>query len=232
MKVKEMFEEIKDIFKSEGVEVETTKEEVKAVKEVKEVKETTKNKKEKFEDVVMADGTVAQIEPEVIIGAAVVVIVDEMLVPAPDGDWELSDGRIITTEDSIIVEIVEVETEPEEIAEAEDEIKDVEEDEELDKGLLTEVQQRQAKKIIESIITERVFTKQEITTEFNEKFLNRIDRLEKSFESLLKLVEFLVSEPTNKKINKAKNGFSTLYTKKSSVVDKLEKLKNINKLKK
>ena len=69
MKVKEMFEEIKDIFKSEGVEVETT----------------TKDKKEKFEDVVMADGTVAQIEPEVIIGAAVVVIQDEMLVPAPDG---------------------------------------------------------------------------------------------------------------------------------------------------
>lgn len=231
MKVKEMFEEIKDIFKSEGVQVEAkdTEEvkEVKAVKEVKEVKETTKNKKEKFEDVVMEDGTVAQIEPEVIIGAAVVVIVDEELVPAPNGEWTLSDGRIITTEDSIIVEIVEVETEPEEIAEAEDEERDVEVDEELDKGLLTEVQQRQAKKIIESIITERVFTKQEITTEFNEKFLNRIDRLEKSFESLLKLVEFLVSEPTNKKINKAKNGFSNLKPKKS--MDILEKLKKLKK---
>ena len=121
-----MFEEIKDIFKSEGVEVETTK-------------ETTENKKEKFEDIVMADGTVAQVEPEVIIGAAVVVIQDEMLVPAPDGDWELSDGRIITTEDSIIVEIVEIETEPESIAEAE-ESEDIEEEveEELDKGLLTE----------------------------------------------------------------------------------------------
>ena len=227
MKVKEMFEEIKDIFKSEGVEVETL--EAKDTEEVKEVKETTEDKKEKFEDVVMKNGDVAQIEPEVIIGAAVVVIQDEELIPAPDGDWELSDGRIITTEDSIIIEIVEVETEPEEIAEAEEEI---EVEEELDKGLLSEGQQKQAKKIIESIITERVFTKEEITTEFNEAFTNRIDKLEKSFESLLKLVEFLVAEPTNKKVNKAKNGFSTLYTKKSSVVDKLEKLKNINKLKK
>jgi hypothetical protein len=215
MKVKEMFEEIKDIFKSEGVEV-----------------ETTKDKKEKFEDVVMADGTVAQIEPEVIIGAAVVVIQDEELVPAPDGDWELSDGRIITTEDSIIVQIEEIQTEPEEIAEVEDEVRDVEEvDEELDKGLLTEEQQRQAKKIIKSIITEKVFSKED-TNIMNEEFSTRISKLEKSFESLLKLVEYLVSEPTKKKVNKAKNGFSTLYTKKSSVVDKLEKLKNINKLKK
>ena len=214
MKVKEMFEEIKDIFKSEGVEVETT----------------TKDKKEKFEDVVMKDGTLAQIEPEVIIGGAVVVIQDEMLVPAPDGDWELSDGRIITTEDSIIVQIEEIQTEPESIAEAEDEVRDVEEVE-LDKGLLTEDQQKQAKKIIKSIITEKVFSKED-TLKVNEEFTARITKLEKSFESLLKLVEYLVSEPTNKKVNKAKNGFSTLYTKKSSVVDKLEKLKNINKLKK
>ena len=210
-----MFEEIKDIFKSEGVEV-----------------ETTENKKEKFEDLVLKDGTVAQVEPEVIIGAAVVVIQDEMLVPAPDGDWELSDGRIITTEDSIIVEIVEIETEPESIAEAE-ESEDIEEEveEELDKGLLTEDQQRQAKKIIKSIITEKVFSKED-TNIMNEEFSSRISKLEKSFESLLKLVEYLVAEPTKKKVNKAKNGFSTLYTKKSSVVDKLEKLKNINKLKK
>ena len=210
MKVKEMFEEIKDIFKSEGVEV-----------------ETTENKKEKFEDVVMADGTVAQIEPEVIIGAAVVVIQDEELIPAPNGDWELSDGRIITTEDSIIVEIVEIETEPEEIAEAEDEVRDVEEvDEELDKGLLTEDQQRQAKKIIKSIITEKVFSKED-TNIMNEEFSTRISKLEKSFESLMKLVEFLVSEPTNKKVNKAKNGFSNLQPKKG--MDILEKLKKIKK---
>ena len=209
-----MFEEIKDIFKSEGVQVETTEE----------VKE---DKKEKFEDVVMADGTVAQIEPEVIIGAAVVVIQDEELIPAPDGDWELSDGRIITTEDSIIVEIVEIETEPESIAEAEDEVRDVAEvDEELDKGLLTEDQQRQAKKIIKSIITEKVFSKED-TNIMNEEFSSRISKLEKSFESLMKLVEFLVSEPTNKKVNKAKNGFSNLQPKKG--MDILDKLKKLNR---
>ena len=212
-----MFEEIKDIFKSEGVEVETTKE----------TKETTEDKKEKFEDVVMKNGDVAQIEPEVIIGAAVVVIQDEELIPAPDGDWELSDGRIITTEDSIIVQIEEIQDEPEEIAEAEDEERDVEEvDEELDKSLLTEDQQRQAKKIIKSIITEKVFSKED-TIKVNEEFSTRISKLEKSFESLLKLVEYLVSEPTKKKVNKAKNGFSNLQPKKQ--MDILEKLKKIKK---
>jgi hypothetical protein len=214
MKVKEMFEEIKDIFKSEGVQVETPSVAV----DIKPV--------EKFEDLVLADGTVAQVEPEVIVGAAVVLVQDEELVPAPDGSWELADGRIITTEGGVITEIEEIEDEPEEIAEAEEEVEEVEE---LDKSPLNEEQKKEAKKIIESIITEKVFSKED-TNISNEEFSARINKLEKSFESLLKLVEFLVKEPTKTKVNKAKNGFAKLQPKKKT--DIIEKLKNINKLKK
>jgi len=224
-----MFEEIRDIFKSEGVQVEETKE----VKEAKEgteteetTEETTEDKVEKFEDLVLASGEVAQVEPEVIVGAAVVLVQDEELVPAPDGSWELADGRIITTEGGVITEIEEIEDEPEEIAEAEEEVEEVEE---LDKSPLNEEQKKEAKKIIESIITEKVFSKED-TNISNEEFTARIDKLEKSFESLLKLVEFLVKEPTKTKVNKAKNGFAKLQPKKKT--DIIEKLKNINKLKK
>ena len=55
--LKELFNEIKSIFVSEGVEVETNSEEfAETTQEVTEVAET---KEEKFEDVVLADGTVA-----------------------------------------------------------------------------------------------------------------------------------------------------------------------------
>ena len=224
MKVKEMFEEIRDIFKSEGVQVENT--EVTETTEAKEVESVAVDIKpvEKFEDLVLATGEVAQVEPEVIVGAAVVLVQDEELVPAPNGSWELADGRIITTEGGVITEIEEIEDEPEEIAEAEEEVV-----EELDKSPLNEEQQKEAKKIIESIITERVFSKED-TNVLNEEFSARIDKLEKSFESLLKLVEFLVKEPTKTKVNKAKNGFAKLQPKKKT--DIIEKLKNINKLKK
>jgi len=223
MKVKEMFEEIRDIFKNEGVQVETT--------EVTETTETTEEVEsvavdikpvEKFEDLVLATGEVAQVEPEVIVGAAVVLVQDEELVPAPDGSWELADGRIITTEGGVITEIEEIEDEPEEIAEAEAEEEVVEE---LDKSPLNEAQQKEAKKIIESIITERVFSKED-TNVLNEEFSARINKLEKSFESLLKLVEFLVKEPTKTKVNKAKNGFAKLQPKKKTdIIEKLKKLK-------
>jgi len=219
-----MFEEIRDIFKSEGVQVENT--EVTETTEAKEVESVAVDIKpvEKFEDLVLATGEVAQVEPEVIVGAAVVLVQDEELVPAPNGSWELADGRIITTEGGVITEIEEIEDEPEEIAEAEEEVV-----EELDKSPLNEAQQKEAKKIIESIITERVFSKED-TNVLNEEFSARIDKLEKSFESLLKLVEFLVKEPTKTKVNKAKNGFAKLQPKKKT--DIIEKLKNINKLKK
>ena len=66
-----LFQDIKSIFKSEGVEIETTKmtkEKPTETDEVvtDEIKETVK---EKFEDITLADGSLAQVEPEVSLGS-------------------------------------------------------------------------------------------------------------------------------------------------------------------
>ena len=58
--LKELFNEIKSIFKIEGVDIENDSKEFAETTE-NNVEETTETVKEKFEDVVLADGTVAQV---------------------------------------------------------------------------------------------------------------------------------------------------------------------------
>ena len=124
--LKTLFQDIKNIFKEEGVDTTDTKEVLEATTKAEEIKEvvedtteTTKEEmaetvKEKFEDIVLADGSVAVAEPDVSLGAAVVVSVDDEMVPAPDGNHELADGRVITTEGGVITAIEEAEAEAEE----------------------------------------------------------------------------------------------------------------------
>ena len=74
--LKELFNEIKGVFKSEGVKVEsesTTEETIENTTEelTEETTEETNSTEQKFEDVTLEDGTVCQIEPEVAVGAAV-----------------------------------------------------------------------------------------------------------------------------------------------------------------
>ena len=172
--LKELFNDIKSIFKNEGIEVESNSE---AIAETTEnfteetTEETTEEKTEKFEDVVLEDGTVAQIEPDVSLGAAVVVEVDGELLPAPDGRHELSDGRVISTEGGVIVEVEEAEEE----AEPEVEAESVEEEEMS--SPLSEAQEREAKKIIESIVTEKVFGMEATISEENNELKEEINNL-------------------------------------------------------
>ena len=122
--LKELFNDIKSIFKNEGVEVEAKSEvqtETTETEQTEVSEETVESTTEKFEDVVLSDGTVAQIEPEVVVGAAVVVEVEGELLPAPDGEHELSDGRKIVTEAGVIVEVIEVEEEEAPEVESEEE---------------------------------------------------------------------------------------------------------------
>ena len=185
--LKELFNEIKDVFKSEGVEVEpeTTAE------------TTTGTTKQKFEDAVLDDGTVCQIEPAVEVGGAVVCEIDGELLPAPDGTHILSDGRSIVTEAGVIVEVIEAEEEAEEVVEEEPEA-------EMTKPL-TEAQEREAKKIIESIVTERVFSMEATMSEENETLKNEIKAIKEAFNKLLNLTEQLMSEPKKDAVNKPKN---------------------------
>lgn len=90
--------------------MEATEEEMSKVARFNEVREV-----EKFMEAVLADGTVVSIEPELAEGAAVNVLTDSGLVPAPDGEHQLEDGTIITVQGGVIVAIGS----PEEVVEEE-----------------------------------------------------------------------------------------------------------------
>ena len=208
--LKELFNEIKSIFVSEGVEVETNSEEF--AETTQEVAEVTETKEEKFEDVVLADGTVAQIEPEVVVGAAVVVEVDGELLPAPDGSHELADGRIISTEGGVIVAIEEVEEEETEVEAESDE-------EEEMSAPLNEAQEREAKKIIESVVTERVFSIHKTMEDEYNDLQSDLNTLKEGFCKLLELTEKLLAEPAKDAVKKRSNAFKALQkdTKKDII---------------
>ena len=217
--LKELFNDIKSIFKSEGVEVETESNiqtETTETEQTEVSEETVESTTEKFEDVVLADGTVAQIEPEVVVGAAVVVEVEGELLPAPDGEHELSDGRKIVTEGGVIVEVVEVEEEAPEV------------EEEMSTPL-SESQEREAKKIIESIVTERVFGMEAtISEEFNE-LKKDVTNLRESFAKLLELTEKLLVEPTKDAVKKRNSAFKAFKKDtKKDIISVLKSKKIIN----
>lgn len=220
--LKELFNEIKSIFKTEGVDIENDSQEFAETTE-NNVEETTETVKEKFEDVVLADGTVAQVEPEVVVGAAVVVDADGELLPAPDGKHELSDGRVISTEGGVIVEVEEAEEE----AEPEVEAESVEEEEMS--SPLSEAQEREAKKIIESIVTEKVFGMEATISEENNELKEEINNLKESFSMLLNLTEKMLEEPTQSEVVKRPSSFKAL--KKESKKDIISVLKSKNIIK-
>ena len=219
-----MFNDIKSIFKTEGVEVEAKSEvqtETTETEQTEVSEETVESTTEKFEDVVLADGTVAQIEPEVVVGAAVVVEVEGELLPAPDGEHELSDGRKIVTEAGVIVEVVEVEEEEAPEVEAE------EEEEAEMSAPLTESQEREAKKIIESIVTERVFGMEATLSEEFTELKNDIANLKESFAKLLGLTEKLLVEPTKEAVKKRSSAFKALKKESNKDIIKILKSKKI-----
>lgn len=221
--LKELFNEIKSIFKTEGVDIENDSKEFAETPE-NNVEETNEPVKEKFEDVVLADGTVAQVEPEVVVGAAVVVEVDGELLPAPDGKHELSDGRVISTEGGVIVEVEEVE---EEEAEPEVEAETVEEEEMS--SPLSEAQEREAKKIIESIVTERVFGMEATLSEENNELKTEINNLKESFSMLLNLTEKMLEEPTKEEVVKRPSSFKALKKENKKDIISILKSKKIIK---
>lgn len=220
--LKELFNEIKSIFKTEGVDIENDSQEFAETTE-NNVEETTETVKEKFEDVVLADGTVAQVEPEVVVGAAVVVDADGELLPAPDGRHELSDGRVISTEGGVIVEVEEAEEE----AEPEVEAESVEEEEMS--SPLSEAQEREAKKIIESVVTEKVFGMEATISEENNELKEEINNLKESFSMLLNLTEKMLEEPTQSEVVKRPSSFKALKKENKKDIISVLKSKNIIK---
>jgi len=73
---------------------------------------------EKFEDLTLVDGvTMITVEPAVEVGAAIVVVTEEGIIPAPvNTEYELADGRVIMVGDTegMISEVKEVAAEGDE----------------------------------------------------------------------------------------------------------------------
>jgi len=83
-KYKEILEEIKKLAFGEEVAVESTVEETK--------EETTEVTEEKFVAVTLSDGTLINVEPEVQVGATVLIEDPEAgMIPVPNGSYELED---------------------------------------------------------------------------------------------------------------------------------------------
>jgi len=138
-------------------------------------------KKEGFESVLLVDGeTELTIEPAVEVGAAAVIMLDGEPQPAPVGEHELEDGRVIVIEEAGIIAAI---NEPEVV---------VEEEPMADKST---PEQAQVKKIIERIESEKIFEK--------------IAELEETVKFLKEENEALKAEFTENK-NEAKDEFKKL----------------------
>lgn len=171
---------------------------------------------EKFVDVTLADGTVAVIEPDVEAGAAMVLMDSEgNPVPAPASSYELEDGRVIVVEEPGVIASVQE-------APAADE--DMDKDEPTVDDQPNEEQK--VKRIIESIVQEKVFVKSEdfeaVTKELaeekkltaflkkeNEDVLDKYEELREAFVNLQKfskeIFEELLAEPSKEPAVKNKN---------------------------
>lgn len=182
VKAKSILDKIKEIFNGE----ETVAKEKVATPETEE--------KKKFVSATLEDGTQVEIEPELVEGAAVVVIVDGNPQVAPDGSHTLADGTVIETVGGAIVSIVPAEEEVEE---------------EMEEAPAVEEKQ-DVKKIVESIIKESHFVSEEKVTElveaikeeFNAKLEEKIkevtDATVQAFEAFGKEEKV---EPTKKPVD-------------------------------
>ena len=131
---------------------------------------------EKFETVELIDGTKLTIEPAVEVGAAIVLNDKEgEPVPAPVGEYELNDGRVVIVEAEGVIAMV---NEPSE--EGEDE--PVVEEPMAEEG--TE-QDQKVKRIIESIVSEKIFNlekENKFFKEENEVLTANMTEVQEAFE--------------------------------------------------
>ena len=188
--LKTLFKDIKSIFKEEGVEVD--------------VKKQKKFNKMKFEDVILEDGSVAQVEPGVEVGASVVVSVEDELLPAPDGDHLLSDGRTIKTEGGVIVEVMEAEAE-----------EPASEEEMLDETAVEEVVEEVVADVVEEVKAEVSEATEEIAQAINEATPEEVtpEIAEQVAEVVVSIVEEKTEEVAFSKEVKLKKAFSTVRIK-------------------
>ena len=154
----------------------------------------------KFEDVVLSDESVINVEPSVEVGASVMIKgADEAMEIVPDGVYELADNRKIEVIEGKIVSIKEVNNEEEK--EVEEEVAEAMSKEEI-KALIAEVKSMFSEnlKSIENKVSS-------VEAGFDAKLTNTVNAVIEAFEEL--------GKSPNEETPKKKSGF------------KIEKKKNI-----
>lgn len=165
-------------------------------------------KKEGFESVLLVDGeTELTIEPAVEVGAAAVIMLDGEPQPAPVGEHELEDGRVIVIEEAGVIAAI---NEPEVV---------VEEEPMADKST---PEQAQVKKIIERIESEKIFEKiaeleetvkflkeenEALKAEFTENKSEAKDEFKKLKDFSEEVFKTLLDEPSKEPVKKQFNPF-------------------------
>lgn len=175
-KQKSLLEAVNDFFSKNKVEAKVVETEEERVDLVEFCKDREAHPDYKFEDLSLVDGTMITVEPAVEMGAAIVVMDAEgNPIPAPAGEYELQDGRVlVVAEDGLIAEVKEAEVEP--MAEGDKEQTD------------------KVKRIIERIESEKIFSKlEEIVTE-NEALKEDLKTLQETVKFLQENGEELVAK--------------------------------------
>lgn len=165
-------------------------------------------KKEGFESVLLVDGeTELTIEPAVEVGAAVVIMLDGEPQPAPVGEHELEDGRVIVIEEAGIIAAI---NEPEVVVEEEPMANE------------STPEQAQVKKIIERIESEKIFEKiaeleetvkflkeenEALKAEFTENKDEAKDEFKKLKDFSEEVFKTLLDEPSKEPVKKQFNPF-------------------------
>ena len=165
-------------------------------------------KKEGFESVLLVDGeTELTIEPAVEVGAAVVIMLDGEPQPAPVGEHELEDGRVIVIEEAGVIAAI---NEPEVVVEEEPMANE------------STPEQAQVKKIIERIESEKIFEKiaeleetvkflkeenEALKAEFTENKDEAKDEFKKLKDFSEEVFKTLLDEPSKEPVKKQFNPF-------------------------
>lgn len=185
-----------------------------AVSEIPELVKILKEKfykKEVFKDAKLADGTIVRYDGETpaIQTQLNVIATDGSVLPAPDGEYQLEDGTVLSVVNGLIQDVKPAE----QASEAPNE--EVMQDE---SAPMTE---QAAKRIIESIVKESVFALDEKLESIKNEYAEKFEALKKENEELSKknlenesllketfsLVEKIASLPSEESKHEKKDGF-------------------------
>lgn len=200
--------------------IEATEEEMSKVAKFNQIREV-----EKFMEAVLTDGTVVSIEPELAEGAAVNVLTDTGLVPAPDGEHQLEDGTIITVSGGVITAIGTAE----EVVEEEAPAQEMEQEVRNPKVVIerTEIESKfeeATSKVaeLESQLAEALAT---IETMKAEAVTN-----EERFAELAKMMEEFSAQPKEEPVVKTTAKIATMLDDES-LMDRVQRFKKVMKIK-